>query len=789
MDRLGDDPEGIAVLEVLGLGGAGKTRLLSQLQIDASEKKGRGSQHVVEVSLEAERFATAAGPLRSLREQLSIDCHLFDTALLAYWRATGQPFQVERTSRLARSPVLEGLDIDTSVAELPLKFAMSVSLPARFAVAVYDALSREVVKLRYYDREEFKEIDDLGRNSEALRDRLPQYLALDIQRRLESSNDALIAFYDGYEKQAQETLAGDAGWLREFIGTLDRGLHVISSREPLGWPAEWEKIVQDVPVDSLPEEQARELLCGRFGKLPPEIEHHILKASERIPLLLTAIGETYEHLSSENEHVEARRLAMTLAAVQVFDESLFRYLVHELRLPVDVFEFTPFTKRFFVEKIALEPHRLYKTHDLLTTSVRSSRDAQIRRASLELATRHLLSRCQDSGARSHEVVLAFFFALVAGWQATDEMPRQSVEQLVDAGYLLYDAGYWNELASIVPKESPASEHPVTAICDLFAALAARRVVGIDSARERFARLEARASVLGRHERSVELELAYLTELTGDYATARDDFRRLNELTTHHDEFDPTDRTHMRARLWHADMLIMDGELKDGSRLLSEAYEALGKGIPMDWAELARHRGHALRFSFLLEPAEALYLEAIRTVAGVRALEGKLQTNLAETYCWWDPERALNAAKRSTEINLDLGSKIELAKCETARAIALAKMDDLHAARCAITKAVGYARAVGYRAGIAFALQAEAVVEGLLGDTDRLVAANARLSDAVAVLGTYGHLRMVPAWLMEDQWAYAEATVEVDWLGDDPLEDRLRAYLKPEAPTTFLEEGT
>jgi hypothetical protein len=751
----------------------------------------------VKIVLEEEASTTETGPLRALREQFDFDCLLFDTALLAYWRAAGQPFQVERRSRLAGSSVLKALDVDASLADLPLQLAVSISLPARFAVAVYEALSREARKLRYYQKEEFQEIDDLRNEPGALRRGLPHYLGLDIQRRLTSSSAPLVVFYDSYDKQAPQTIASRGVWLQELIATLDRGLHVISTREPLGWPAEeWAAIIQEMPVGSLPEPQARQLLKARFGDLPSAIAEHILKASGRMPFFLQAIGEAYELLAAGGapvtaddlpsstrdalpvliEHLapEQRRLAVTLAAVQVFDEQLFRYLLHTLNLQVDVFEFGPFTERFFVERIAPEPYELHKTHDLLSTSVHESGDEHIMRASLEAATDHLLMRCHDSSAGAHRTVLTLFLAVSSGWRSTRSMPVRCVEAIVDVGYLLYDAGYWSELAAILPSQPGHEEHPIDVVCRFFGALAARRITGIGPAREQLQWLAVDASALGRHERSLELEIAYLRELAGDYRRARAEFRRLDQRSGH---FDPTDRTHLRARLWHADMLIMDGELQEGSRLLLETYELSGLAAPLDWAEFVRHRAHAFRFSFLPEQAEALYLEAKRAARGAPAFEGKLQTNLAEALCWCDPDRSLDAARLSTEANQQLGNSIELAKCEAARAIALGKLGEHASARDAVAKASLYATAVGYRAGVAFALQAEAVVEGIAGNVQAALAAGAQLGQVVAELNTYSHLRVAPAWLAATPRSLAGANIEVQWLQAGGLEQRLGQYLK------------
>jgi hypothetical protein len=781
VELLREDPRHLRVFEVVGLGGVGKTRLLNELWRTASE--GHRPQQLLWIPLEAEASATETGPLRAIREQLGFDCLLFDTALLTYWSGIGQPFQVERGGRLASSLAVKTAEVGSTLAGL--------ALPLSFAVDVYRAVGRRLTRVRHYQQEEFEAIDDLRRQPGALRARLPHYLGLDLVRRLEPAGQSLVAFYDAYDKQSPATVAGGAPWLREFIGTLDRGVHVISSRERLRWTPDWEPVTERVAVGSLPEVEARELVRARLGSVPPAVEGRLLTASRRIPFFLEAAAAAYESRAAGGRTVdpddlpsspddavaylldhltlERRRIAVALAAVQFFDAATYAHLLRALHLAGSVPDFDDFVAWFFVEQAG---PGLYKTHDLLTAFVRASvADDATRRAALEAAADHLRARIHVDGVQAADTVLPLLGAAIAGWAASEEMPTRSAEALVDAAYRFYDAGYWNELGAISPTRGDRDDHPGAPIAEMFAALAARRTTGVERALELFERLEPRAGALGRHERSVALEVAYLAELAGNYGKAREDFRRLAERST---PFDPTDRLHLRARLYHADMLIMDGAFTEGSRLLLETYEQVGHRSPVDWAELVRHRAHAFRFSLLTEEAEDLYAQALRSAADAPALVGKLHTNLAEAWCWGDPPRAMEAAALSSEMNLRLGNRIELVKCDAARAIALARLGEPTAAHDAGARATQLARQVGYPAGVAFALQASAVADGLAGDPERLAARRSSLGRTLDALGTYFHLAVAPAWL-----AGAEPPPDaraVDWLAPQEVELRLRSHL-------------
>lgn len=783
--RLGTDPSHFKVFEVVGYGGVGKSKLLKELRLRATELP--GVNRISHVDLLQQGATTEIGPLVRIRSDVGYDCLLFDTAVMYYWASTGQRLGTEQTNRLKESIPFKVLDSARGAAGVPV--------PLPYALDVLAYAKRKLNKRLHYKEEEFEELWDLRDDVQALQVALPRLLGTDIRRYLEIDDRAFVAFYDDYDRQALKTLAGQAVWLQTFIETLGRGVHVIASREPLRWEgAPWREVLELVPVDKLPVDECRNMVRARLGSVPREIEDYLIRTARRIPFHLETMIDAYEKLggqqessavtdlpSSADEAVERLidhlpdgepELAVALAAVQVFDRELFEIVTGALRLNVPSTAFERFVGRFFIGEVS-KP--LFKVHDLLSEFVRrSSNYSSTAQPALAAATKDLDVRAGHSRLGDAATTLQLVRAVGAGWFAQPSMPTESVETFIDAGYRLYDAGYWNELASMLPPITPGATHPMAAVVDFFAALSARRTADIDRALELFEPLESRPT-LGRHTRSVELEVAYLSELAGNYARARGQFERLERAAQ---PFNASDRTHLRARLYHADMLIMDGALKQGSRLLLEAAERIGPDAPLDWAELVRHRGHAFRFSFLLDNAEQRYGEALQVAANARAIVGKLHTNLAETLCWVDPHRGLDEAHLSTLYNEGLGNEIELAKCNAAKAIALSGLKEFAAARDAVDTATQQALRVGYPAGEAFALQASAVVESRDGDLDDVARLRDALAKTVQALDTYSHLLLVPAWLIGDDDLIGKAIRDTDWLEPDELEQRLRTLLGP-----------
>lgn len=784
-DALRADPAYLRVLAVLGFGGMGKTSLLEAVRSDQLAAHPR--DQLVWVSLEGEGSTNSTGPLLALRDQLDNECLLFDTALLAYWNAMGQPLQLGRSGRLANSLVVKSLELGGGAA--------GFILPLGFGITVFESLKRLAVKRYRYEPDEFEEIEQLHRQPRVLLERLPYYLGVDLKRSLESTGRCFLAFYDAYDRQKPSTREASAPWMRLFIGTIARGVHIISTREPLRWDsAGWSDVVTPVPVEALPEEHARAMVSARLGDLQPDISDRLVSAARSVPFLLDTVIAGYAELakgggslrvdslpSSPDTAVRQllahlpepqRELATALATSQVFDEELFRSVVSALNVQVSYQSFRGFVDWYFVEPLA---SGLYKTHDLLTAFVReSASEERLRVAALDAATTHLLERCHGEDGPNPDRVLPILRAVIAGWYSTPGMQTRSVETLVDVGFALYDAGYWNELASLGSERSADEDHPAGVLLEFFLALTARRILGVEPALERFATLMQRSHSLGRQERAAALEAAYVSGLAGDYARARADFRRIAESTV---PFDPSDRTHVRARMYQGGMLLMDGAFRQSSRLLLETYDAVNPHETADWGELVRYRGHSHRFSLALEQAEELYLRAMGSTAHGRApaLLGRLHTNLAETYCWFDPCRALEAAHTAETIHAALGNRIELAKCDAARGIALAKLGEFAKARDATARALLRADEVGYQGGVAFALQATVVAEWLAQDRDAAIRACRQLSDTVGRMGTYRHLLMIPFVLLGDT-DLTRIVASAEWLNEEPVDTLVAAYL-------------
>lgn len=788
IQTLDAQPGQFRIFAVAGFGGVGKTRLMRELDRATEELAAVGP--AAWVPLASEAASSSAGPLQILRDGIGVECPLFETAVALLRDAQGYSWVQRRPSRRTGGMVADAIE---AAGEFTALVGVPVGLPVKFALQVYKRLANKADLLRHYQQEEFEAIDELRGDPLALERVLPRCLAVDLTRKLRAQGRSLVVFYDGYDSQSSATIEARAPWLQELLTTLGFGVHVMTSREPLGWDADvWGAQITAVPVGALPAEDARTMVRSRLGEVPSEIIDKMLSASKCIPFFLDANLDTYEsrrrlepNLGVDElpatpemsvEHLLAhmpeahREAAVAVATMRVFDEVTFAAVVRSLNIPLSLVAMGHLTDRFFVSRIA----GLFEVHDILVDFVAASPAlVDQRRRALVAATRHLLYR-PDGLLANPDTALAMLRGFLSGWASLPNVPDASVRDLLDITYRLHDAGLWRELRAMAPAGDADADHPVTVLLELFAALASRRTTGVELALARFESIEPRISALRTWgSRAFRIEVAYLTELQGGYRFAREEFRELEAATY---PFDPTDRTHLRARLYHADMLTMDGELSEASRVLAEAAERIGPNALLDWAEVVRHRAHAFRFSFVFDQAERLYLQALRAATEVNApgLVAKLHTNLVETLCWIDPERALRLAAAAIELNTRVGNRVEIAKCDTARAVAYARLGATDEARSAVARSIQEAQAVGYRAGEAFASQAAGLVASLDHDEVGVRSALTETMLIVDRLGTYNHLCVVPAWLSGDEEAFVRTAVDVGWIEPQSLETRLDA---------------
>jgi tetratricopeptide (TPR) repeat protein len=764
----------LRVISVIGIGGVGKTRLLTHLQERANEL---GVQ-IVRVSLEADASNPTVGPLKVIRNQINTQCLLFDSAVVAYWSAMGQPLQAPPRGFFSESLFVRGMETGAG--------AFGLTLPLSFAADTFNRIRRKTERTRFYDVSEFEAIDDLRDRPSEILARLPHYLGLDLRRRLKTKTSRIAFFYDGYERQARATISNRGEWLREFAGSLDFSVHVIASREPLCWPEEWRDALEEIVVGVLPLEHCHAMVRSEVPEAKRPVVEKIVSVSKGVPFFLKAgidafttqwssgnavdaedipvswpelIAHLFDHLTPDE-----RVLVTALALLERFDEALFAALSREFGVSLASFPFDHLTSLFFVEQ-ASPAREVYRIHALVHSFVRNSAQSpSLRQRTVSAAASHLSARV--AAGIPPELALELLQSLLDA-VGGDEIRQADMECILESGYYLYDLGFWREMRSVM-NDAAGRRGDAALVSSFFSAICGRRLSGIAVAVRTLTGIQPHAGRFGKYGGLVALERAYLEELRGDYRVASQIFEAAGNAIP---RFDPSSRIHVRASLYHADMMIMQGRMKEGADLLLETSELLDPSAHREWSELVRHRAHAYRFSYLTEDAEALYLRALDAAGDVPGLAAKLRTNLAETRCWDDPGCALEDVELALELNRRLGNRIEIGKADVAAAIALAMLGRVGETGPRLVAARAEFECVGYQAGLLFADVAEGIAAISAGERCAAFESLASARLRVAQLGVYGHL-LTPLERACRLGGGPGSSAEFQWIEPSSLEERL-----------------
>ena len=772
------DPEHLCIFMIAGLGGIGKTRLIEQIHKDISKNIVNQKVIRVQVNLESESTNSIAGPLKVIRDQIPFDCLLFDCAILAYWSATGQPFQLSPTGSLSDSLITKGVEQGMSVG--------GYCLPIKFAVESFVAFRKKRLKLKNYQKSEFEEIDDLRSAPAKLLCELPRLLGIDINRNI-NNKQRFLFLYDSYEKQSRKTLKSSSLWLQEFIDNINFGVHIITSREIVHWKEnDWRGYIKYAVLDKLSNEDCFYIINDLLGDVENEIVQKIVIESKGIPFFLQAYIENYISLSSSQKTVELndlpctkekatesllshlnedeRLILMSIACLRFFDDFLFASVLREFNIPAFSFSYEEFKSNFFVESFD-EENGVFKIHSILSHFILSHFDM------CTIRHKAVLAGCQSLDNRTAaflektapQSLLPFFFSLFSSCKKLDNIDSNIIAKLIDIGYRFYDIGLWQELSEVFGKPRRSIDNIIDAIECFFYSISLRRLNSISTALKYLKLIEPYERLFGKHILSIKQERAYLKELQGDSIGARNTFSQLYDQCQ---PFQPFNRVHFKSWLYHSDILIMDGNFLGGALILADAIEMIQ---PVDSTqmqnkiELIRHRGHAFRFSYLFEDAERLYLKALSMSKKGSSIYGKLLSNLAETRCWYNFEQAINDSNLALEENSKLNNLIEIGKNHTSLAIALCGLGKFEKSIEHLTEAERIFDSVGYLSGKLFVTIPKfiiAVKKGLEHESAQ-VYNEARL--IVRQLKTYDHLLILYSKIIEDSKTFNQIFKQTSWL--------------------------
>ncbi|NMG18144.1 tetratricopeptide repeat protein [Brasilonema bromeliae] len=368
LGSLGNEPQNILIF--YGRAGIGKTDLSKSLFQSLK------SNYPVCARLDGEgifNYGLARKPIESAVVQLrahlrrgGADLSCFDLAYRIY-SAGANPLMVTISPEAAnRMDWAEKISNGTDLADAVLEMN-----PAELAPSLLEGLTelakdllpggQVLAKLGWFLMQQSPEIwqwwkERGNQNLRELKDcvspyeileRLPLFLARDLQQYLRRSQHKAVIFIDGYEKLVDKF--GRCDWLEELLEQPNPNvLWVIFSERSLNFT----KYAHNIPILPLTEAECQAVL-QEFGIDEPEICQIIIQASGGIPLYLRLGVETWQDIKKQRQpkltdfarnlnevlrqrdiawQPDERRMWQVLSHCRTWDEALFAKLMSQFQL-------------------------------------------------------------------------------------------------------------------------------------------------------------------------------------------------------------------------------------------------------------------------------------------------------------------------------------------------------------------------------------------------------------------------------------------------------------------------
>ena len=719
------DTERIALV-FYGVGGVGKTRLITELmtitenQTVRNDLRGKNVDVVaLHASMDIHEYDSPLAVMIGLRRQIRSPCILFDYGLAKYLSSIGRS-----TNQIKEFIPKDSLWWDV-LGEVMSFFHLPIGLVDRAIVKLRERYSDQF-KL-YYD--EIEEIENIKHNPSEISIRLPRLLGLDLSVITGKGPKKFIVFLDSYESIFKRsgftegnTEADD--FIKEFVISSSGVLFTVGSREHLKWSdmdPSWESILDQHILEYLSPDDS-----DYFLRSVPidskEIRESIIRTSKGLPLYLDLCVEIFKRKQDADlnpqdflipskeiiarflNHLPDNEMEMVriLSYVHFFDFALLETLARTMNVHFPTSKFQELTEHSFIKKME-DLRGMYKIHDnfyeYAMSNIENSRFLIGR--ILENSLNYLCNSNKRLDFQSLGLLYSNIIRLITN---ADEINLHTTESMIEISIYLLDNGYWNIVGNTVMSLQPAPG--IDEQMNFLKSTYLRRVGRLTESNEILSSLESDRTRFGIYTDYVSYYRADVVRVLGRYDEAERIFRDI--LTRSSPEKDKS--LYVRVQRQLGDLTLLKSRFKDALSILAEA-SRLSEPDSVEYAETLRIEGHIYRFNFLLEDASARYLNALRIAIKTNSigLQGKLYNNLAETFCWISPERAIDYGERSLHINRELKSPVEIGKTLAALSISYVLQGNVEKAIQSATDSRKLQEEIGYEGGVLFANVAFAII--------------------------------------------------------------------------------
>ncbi len=410
------------VIQYYGVGGIGKTRLLSELQKKVDDLHPDYIYSLVDFEDGSVREPHRA--LLRLRNNIALSkkqkFSSFDVAYSIYFNKRNPDISL-RDSSFAYSEeaavvsdllsMVDGLGVSGAVGNI-----VKVAKKYKSKLGLNEEASRAIDAIQYMTESEIKDV-------------LPEFFAFDLNNG-KYADKIKVLFIDTYEQlwidniSEKDRFKTDS-WIRTLAMSLRKGLLVIAGREKIRWPEyekKWSELVETHLLEKLSNEDVRTFLLSAKVS-DEELINKIVNVSEGHPFYLDLCLDTlHEEGGGEPSHwPESKRelferfakslseseltLLKRLAPLSSYDDEYVRSVIRQFNIPISDEQASLYERFSFVKN---QKERM-SLHDLMRKSLLENTSNKLVRETRLFAVEHFSDRLSSVSQLSldRDIILPF----------------------------------------------------------------------------------------------------------------------------------------------------------------------------------------------------------------------------------------------------------------------------------------------------------------------------------------------------------------------------------------------
>lgn len=698
-----------------GAGGIGKSRLLNESQKKMRDPLAKPIFIKLEITCKDDLLDILIKFRKALPHKHVYP--LFDYAMLILWNNLNVSQLDDSFLHLIKNSLFEFAKLGLDVV-----FGMSTGITVASIIDLL-RMSYDKIKRFYNSRQVDKILDNITlMDIHELIKELPALLAIDIHKAF--LNTSLVFIIDSF-KQYSSYLSDEMTWLITLIQNIGYGLFIISSREKIVWPEDIKQNVITKNLDQLPQEEVRNVLMKQYPKYSNLVEN-VITVTDCIPIYLDMAVNVIDRINQDNfplnkiffskkEDIinrflihlseDERQAIIVLSIVQIFDETIFKHLVHELNLSISTLNFEDICNRSIIGNLEYDNY-FYKIHDVISNNISFVEKPYKKR---QIFKSYLTFLCKRGCNLYNSIQTNMFFKHILEICIRDKviLATEENEMLLDIFFTIKESLLpfdCNEINGFKDYE------PLKSIYLFLKALSEER----QNSKVRFSwlnQINEETCCFGEHIKSYRLMKGYLQSLCEGTQYLK---MVVEPLQKNLSDTDIPKWYYGQTRIFFGDCCISYGKFKTGITELKKYAEDISSLINKknNYFQVHRHIAHGYRFNMMLEEAEKEYINLISDKEFPPTALQKIYilTNLCETNCYFKPKDVTKISKVALPLAdkfHDLKSK---GKIYYSLAIAWTIQKKYKQAKKFIKKSLFCNEQDGYVAGKLYAYMAQAYLE-------------------------------------------------------------------------------